>query len=303
LDLKILYRLGILREVIDAGSFTKAAENLGLSKSVISQHLTDLEKQLKVRLVSRSTRAVSLTEEGDPVFQCAGRILNDVRDTLASLEIHQDTPAGVIRLTASQNFAFHYLTGCISRFSELNPNISFDLVINDAIMNMIEERFDIGFRVGWIEDSDLHAIKICSFEMILCSTRKYLERHGPIRKPHDLSHHPWVGLTIFSDIRHVQLHSVSGEACQVTIVPKFQTNSGFTAKQLVADGSVIGLLPDYAVIEELANGTLVRILPQWRHRPGEISAIYVSRKQMPPRLRCFLDFLKNDVLEFFPSRS
>jgi DNA-binding transcriptional LysR family regulator len=301
LDLKILYRIGILREVIEAGSFTKAAENLGLSKSVISQHVTDLESQLKVRLVSRSTRAVSLTEEGEPVFQCAGRMLDDVKTTLASLEIQQEMPSGVIRLTASQNFAFHYLTGCISRFSELNPNISFDLVINDAIMNMIEERFDIGFRVGWLEDSDLHAVKICSFEMMLCAARKYLERHGPLRKPHDLGHHPWVVITIFSDIRHVQLHNASGEVCQVAITPKFQTNSGFTAKQLVAEGSVIGLLPDYAVTEELANGSLVRILPEWHHRPGEISAIYVSRKQMPPRLRCFLDFLKNDVLEFFHS--
>jgi DNA-binding transcriptional LysR family regulator len=214
-------------------------------------------------------------------------MLDDVKNTLASLESQQETPAGVIRLTASQNFATHYLTGCISRFSDLNPNISFDLVINDAIMNIIEERFDIGFRVGWLEDSELHAIKICSFEMMLCAAPKYLDRHGPLKKPHDLGHHPWVAITIFSDIRHVQLYDANGKTCQVAIEPKFRTNSGFTAKQLVMDGSVIGLLPDYAITEELTNGRLIRILPEWRHRPGEICAIYVHRTQMPPDCDAF----------------
>lgn len=137
--------------------------------------------------------------------------------------------------------------------------------------------------------------------MVLCAAPKYLNLHGPIRKPHDLGHHPWVVITIFSDIRHVQLQDLNGNMCQITFVPKFRTNSGFTAKQLVAEGSSVGLLPDYAVVEDLAAGRLVRILPEWHHRPGEISAIYVHKKQMPPRLRGFLDFMKNDVLNFFPA--
>ena len=287
MDLKILYRIGVLREVVEAGSFTKAAEHLWLSKSVISQHITDLEDLLKVRLLSRSTRAISITEEGEPVYQCASRILEDVQTTLAELEVHQEKPSGVIRVTASQNFAVQYLTGCLTRFSEINPYVSFDLIINDAIMNIIEGRFDVGFRVGWLEDSDLHAVKICNFSMILCACPGYLSRHGPIKTYHDLTHHPWVAITILPDICRVQLYDRSGTKINFEISPKFRTNSGFTAKQLVAGGAAIGLLPDYAVSEDLAEGRLIRVLPEWSHRQGEISAIYVHRERMPPRIRYF----------------
>jgi DNA-binding transcriptional LysR family regulator len=135
--------------------------------------------------------------------------------------------------------------------------------------------------------------------MILCASPNYLSRHGPIKTHHDLIHHPWVAITIFPDIRHVQLYDGSGTKVNVEVALKFRTNSGFTAKQLVAEGAAIGLLPDYAVTEDLAQGRLVRVLPEWSHRPGEICAIYVHRERMPPRIRYFIDFLKQDAARHF----
>jgi DNA-binding transcriptional LysR family regulator len=300
MDLKTLYRLGIFHQVIEAGSFTAAAEKLGLSKSVISQHVTDLENQLGVRLLNRTTRSVSITEEGSLVFQGAGEMLDGVGAVLSNIEARRGTPAGEIRLTSSQNFASNYLVGCVARFCQLNPGISIDLIISDAILNMIEERFDIAFRVGWLEDSSLHAIKICSFEMVPCASPQYLKEHGPILKPHDVSHHPWISIAILPDVHRLQLSTPSGEACNVLVAPRFRTNSGFTARQLVMLGSGIGLLPDYAIQDDLASERLVRLLPEWHHRPGDISALYVHRTQMPPRVRFFLNFLKEDAANFFP---
>jgi DNA-binding transcriptional LysR family regulator len=179
MDLKTLYRLGIFYHVVKAGSFTGAAEKLGLGKSAVSQQVTDLENQLGVRLLTRTTRSTSITEEGSLLYQSAETMLNDVESVLSSIEARRETPAGVIRLTASQNFANYYLAGSIARFCQRNPGISIDLITNDAIQNMVEERFDIAFRVGWLEDSSLHALKICDFEMLLCASPSVPESTRP----------------------------------------------------------------------------------------------------------------------------
>lgn len=303
MDLKTSYRLGIFAHVVDAGSFTAASERLGLSKSVVSQHVTNLESQLGVRLLNRTTRSVSTTEEGALVQKGAATMLEDVAAILADLEHRCDTASGLIRLTSSHNFACNYLVGCVSRFCKLHSGISVDLIVNDAILNMIEERFDVAFRIGWLDDSSLHAIKICTFEMLLCATPDYLERNGPILQPRDVCRHPWVAIAIMPDMRRLQLSTSNDETCNLIIEPKFSTNSGFAAKQLIVLGAGIGLLPDYAIVDDLAKGRLVRLLPGWRHKPGEISALYVHRKQMPPRVRLFLDFMKEDVIAHFPSVS
>jgi DNA-binding transcriptional LysR family regulator len=300
MDLKTLYRLGIFYHVVKAGSFTGAGEKLGLGKSVVSQHVTDLESQLGVRLLSRTTRSTSITEEGSLLYQGAETMLDDIETVLTSIEARRETPAGLIRFTASQNFANYYLVGSIARFCRLNPSISIELIINDAIQNMVAERFDIAFRVGWLEDSSLHALKICDFEMLLCASPEYLKGSEPLLEPNDISRHPWVAITILPDAQRLQLSKLDGETCILPITPKFRTNSGFTAIQLVAFGVGIGLLPDYAIRDDLANDRLTRLLPEWRHRRGAISAVYVHRTKMPPRVRLFLDFIKEDVLEFFP---
>jgi DNA-binding transcriptional LysR family regulator len=300
MDLKTLYRLGIFYHVVKAGSFTGAGEKLGLGKSVVSQQVTDLESQLGVRLLTRTTRSTSITEEGSLLYQSAETMLDDIETVLSSIEARRETPAGLIRLTASQNFANYYLVGSIARFCRLNPSISIELIINDAIQNMVEERFDIAFRVGWLEDSSLHALKICDFEMLLCASPEYLKGCEPILKPNDIGGQPWVAITILPDAQRLQLSKTDGETCILPITPKFRTNSGFTAIQLVASGAGIGLLPDYAIRHDLANDRLTRLLPEWRHRRGTISALYVHRTKMPPRVRLFLDFIKEDMLEFFP---
>jgi DNA-binding transcriptional LysR family regulator len=136
--------------------------------------------------------------------------------------------------------------------------------------------------------------------MIPCAAPQYLKEHGPVLKPHDVLHHPWIAIAILPDVNRLQLSRSNGEACNIPIVPQFRTNSGFTAKQLVILGTGIGLLPDYAVIDDLSDGRLVRLLPEWHHRPGDISALLVHRKQMPSRIRFFLNFMKDDILSFFP---
>ncbi len=300
MDLKILYRIGIFQRVVEAGSFTGAAEALGLSKSVVSQHVSDLERQLQVRLLNRSTRSISVTQEGDELCQAGSAMLDTVSTAVNRLETQQESPSGLIRITASQNLAVHYLTGSIARFHTAHPKISVELDVQDAITDLIEGGYDLAFRVGWLKNTELHAVKICDFAMIPCASPAYLARVGAVRSPYDLAHRPWVALTIFPDFDRLTLDRGDSEHLTVRLNSTFRTNSGLTAKQFVLEGAAAGLLPNYAVRNELKYGDLVRILPDWHHRPGTISATYVHRRRMPPRLRVLIDHIKADAKRHFP---
>ncbi|MCG8695276.1 MAG: LysR family transcriptional regulator [Minwuiales bacterium] len=299
MELKILYRIGVFRRVVEAGSFTRAADDLGLSKSVVSQYVTDLERRLNVRLLNRSTRSVSVTQEGHQLAEAAGTMLDAVGTALERLETQQESPTGLIRITASQNLAVTYLTGAIARFCDRFPDISVEIDANDLIENIIESGYDLAFRIGWLKETELHAVRICDFEMIPCAAPSFLKQGGRVRSPYDLAYRPWVALTNFSDFDRLSLTSNGGDSVSVRIDAAFRTNSGLTAKQFVAEGAAAGLLPDYAVRNELERGEIVRLLPEWTHRPGAISATYVHRRRMPPRLRAFIDHLKKDAGAYF----
>lgn len=299
MELKNLYRIGIFRKVVECGSFTRAAAELRLSKSAVSQHVKELEADLDVRLLNRSTRSVTATQEGFRLAEVAGEMLTRIGGALQDLEHEHVQPTGLVRLTASHNFGAAYLVGAVLRFRRAQPRIEVELHSSDAIVNIMETGHDVAFRIGWLKSSDMHALKICEFELVPCASPHYLDAHGPVRSPRDLSLRPWVSLTILPDFDRVVLTGDDGEDASVPVTPVLRTNSGFTARRMVLGGDYAGLLPSYAVREDLQAGRLVRLLPGWRHRPGEIAAIYSHRTRMPPRLRAFLDFVKEDAREHF----
>jgi DNA-binding transcriptional LysR family regulator len=163
---------------------------------------------------------------------------------------------------------------------------------------MIDAGYDVAFRIGWLKATELHAIRLCNFEMLPCASADHLEKYGPIASPLDLALRPWVAITVMSDFDHVTLTSGEGREMSIKVTPALRSNSGLIAKQLILGGHCVGLLPDYAVRAEIASGQLVRLLPEWRHREGQISAIYVHRERMAPRLRVFFDFLKTDAKRY-----
>lgn len=299
MELKNLYRIGVFRKVVESGNFTRAAAELRLSKSVVSQHVKELEADLKVRLLNRSTRSVTVTQEGHRLADAAGKMLTLVDTALQDLESEHDKPSGLIRVTASQNFCASYLVGAVMRFHRIYPQIEVELDSSDNIINIMETGHDLAFRIGWLKSSDLHAMKICDFEMVPCASPGHLEAYGPVSSPLDLGLRPWVSVTVMSDYDRVVLMDEEGEDVTVPVTPVFRTNSGFIARMMVLEGDCVGLLPSYAVGTDLEAGRLVRLLPGWHHRRGEIAAIYSHRSRMPPRLRAFLDFLKDDAARHF----
>ncbi len=295
MNLKILYRMSVFYKVAEAGSFTRAADVLNLSKSVVSEHVRELEQDLGTRLLNRSTRSISLTQEGFRLADAAGKILQLFEVALGELEQKQARPSGLIRVTASHNFVSFYLAAAMLRFRELHPNVEIEIDAADSITNIVETGHDVAFRIGWLKSSDLYAMKICAFSMIPCAAPEHLERFGPVESPLDMAMRPWVALTIMSDFDRIVLTAKNGEDITLPISPTLRTNSGLTARQIVLSGSCIGLLPDYAVRDDIATGRLIRLVPEWSHRPGEISATYAHKQGMSQRLRAFLDFLRADT--------
>jgi DNA-binding transcriptional LysR family regulator len=295
MNLKILYRMSVFYKVAQAGSFTQAADELHLSKSVVSEHVRELELELGVRLLNRSTRSISLTQEGFRLADTAAKMLQLVGSTLGELEEEKTKPSGLIRVTASQNFVSVYLAAAMLRFRELHPSVEVEIDTADNITNIVETGHDVAFRIGWLKSSDLHALKICDFAMIPCASPRHFERFGPVVSPLDVAMRPWVALTIMSDFDRIALSAKSGDDVTIPISPTIRTNSGLTARQLVLGGDCLGLLPDYAVRDDIAAGRLVRLLPDWSHRPGEIAAIYAHKHRLSPRLKAFLDFLRADA--------
>jgi DNA-binding transcriptional LysR family regulator len=299
MNLKILYRMSVFYKVAAAGSFTQAADELHLSKSVVSEHVRELEQDLGTRLLNRSTRSISLTQEGFRLADATAKMLRLVEATLRELEQGQTRPSGLIRVTASHNFVSVYLAAAMLRFRELHPNVEVEIDAADSITNIVETGHDVAFRIGWLKSSDLQAMKICDFAMIPCATPRHFERFGPVESPLDMAIRPWVAITIMSDFDRIVLSARNGDDVTIPISPAIRTNSGLTARQMVLGGDCIGLLPDYAVRDDIAAGRLVRLLPDWSHRPGEIAAIYAHKQSMSPRLRAFLDFLRVDARTHF----
>ncbi len=214
---------------------------------------------------------------------------------LGELEQDRARPSGLIRVTASHNFVSVYLAAAMLRFHELHPGVEIEIDTADSITNIMETGHDIAFRIGWLKSSELHAMKICDFAMIPCASPAHLERFGPVSSPLDLSVRPWVALTMMSDFDRITLSTSAHEDVTVPISPVFRTNSGLTARQMVLESECVGLLPSYAVRQDLSEGRLIRLLPGWSHRPGEIAAIYAHKRTMPARLRALLEFLRTDA--------
>lgn len=301
MDLKILYRMSIFHRVAQVGSFTRAAEELNLSKSVVSQHVRDLEQDLQTRLLNRSTRSISMTQEGFRLAEAAAKMLQLVELAVGDLEQEQVRPSGLIRVTASHNFVSVYLASAVLRFRAAHPTVEVELDVSDTITNILETGHDVAFRIGWLKSSDLHAMKICDFVMIPCAAPAHIERFGAVASPLDLVIRPWVALTIMPNFDRIALSAPNQDDVSIPISPAIRTNSGFTARQIVLGGECLGLLPDYAVRDDLAEGRLVRLLPEWSHRQGEIAALYPHKRSMPARLRAFLDFMRADARAYFGS--
>ncbi|MFO0998592.1 MAG: LysR substrate-binding domain-containing protein [Alphaproteobacteria bacterium] len=233
-----------------------------------------------------------MTQDGRAFLEPCQRILEESERAFRNLDSVQRSPEGTIRLTLSYNLALSFVIDRLAKFRTIHPRIELDVVVEDAFLNVIEERIDVALRTGWNTDSGLYAVTLASFRMILCLAPALLADHAPPKRPDDLLTVPWISSTNLANPDRLVLAHGSGQRRTIKLVPAIKTNSGIATRAFVERGAGLGLLPDYAAAEGLASGALIHVLPDWRVRDGAIVAVFPHRSPMPRRTRVLIDFLK-----------
>ena len=285
-----LKRIGVFTRVVETKSFSEAARQLGVAKSAVSKQIAQLEKEVGIRLLNRSTRSLSLTEAGEIFYRHSAEIVSRTKIALNELREYQNQPTGTLRISSPISYGTKHLVPVIKELRALYPLLKIDLLLEDRIINMVEEGVDLAIRIGWLQDSNLVAKKICESPVVVFASPEYLAQKGKPKTPEDLQQHSWIGLSILKSPLKWQFEK-SGQPYNVQLQSALKSNSVEAVIALAKSGQGISALSQYAIQDNINNGTLQPILSDYQLKPSGIYAVYPHREHVPPKVRIFIDFL------------
>jgi DNA-binding transcriptional LysR family regulator len=290
-----LNRLAVFVALVRAGSFTAAAEALGMTKAMVSQHVARLERELGVTLLLRSTRRMTLTEAGNTFHAACVRILAEAEAAIEQAGRGQEKPSGTLRLTATGDYGTAVIAPVLADFLRANPQLQVDLVLADHVSDLIAERFDLAIRMGRLRDSNLRSARLSGFRQLVVAAPAYLASHAEPRTLADLAGHDWVALALLSSPLRWTFSAPDGSRRTVRMRQVAQANNVAAAHALVRYGAGVSVLPDYLVTEDVREGRLVVLLAQYSLPECGIYAVYPGR-QPPAKVRAFIDFLRERLV-------
>jgi DNA-binding transcriptional LysR family regulator len=276
--------------VVDAGSFVKAAEALGSSKAAVSRYVGELEARLGVRLMQRTTRRLSLTEEGQVFYARCKDLLADVDEAEAEITSRSATASGLLRVNAPFTYGILHLAPLWGEFRALYPGVHLDITLADRLVDLVEEGYDMAIRIATLPSSTLISRRLASTRMVLCVSPAYLKAHGKPRHPSDLADHATLSYSYWSTKDEWPFEGPEGHV-SVKTRPWMHSNSGETCRAVALAGQGIVLQPLFLVADDLKAGTLVELMPKYRSIELGIYAIYPTRKHVAPKVRALVDFL------------
>jgi DNA-binding transcriptional LysR family regulator len=276
--------------VVDKGSFIGAADPLGMSKAAISRYVSGLEDRLGVRLLHRTTRRLSLTDEGRQFYHQAREVLTMMDAAEESVSSSAPEPSGILRINAPVSFGVIHLAPVWAEFMQLYPKIELDISLNDRIVDLVEDGFDAAVRIARLENSSLVGRRLASTRMRLCAAPTYLDTHEPIRALADLTKHGVIAYTNFASGNEWQFDGPRGQESVLTR-SILRCNNGDTCRSIALAGGGVSLQPSFMVAEDLRRGALVEILPEYQSVELGIYAVYPTRKHLAPKVRMLINFL------------
>ncbi len=283
--------LQVFVSVIDCGSISAAAEQLGQTPSAVSRTLARLEGKLGTTLINRTTRRMDLTEEGRFFVLHARTILEQMSELEERLSLHRQTPSGRLRINAAAPFMLHAIVPWIAEFRALYPAIELELNTDDLIIDLLQQSTDVAIRIGELADSSLHARSLgCSPIQILASP-EYLQRHGVPHQVSDLSEHCLLGFSSLDSLNQWPLRHADGDSWRIR--PQLTASSGETLRQLALAGQGIVCLSHFMTHEDIRAGRLHVLLSEANNGYRQpIHAVYYRNTQLALRIQCFLDFIQ-----------
>jgi len=289
-----LNRLAVFVALVRAGSFTAAAEALGMTKAMVSQHIARLESELGVGLLSRSTRRMALTEAGATFHAACVRILAEAEAAIDQVGRAQEKPSGTLRLTATHDYGTTMVAPALADFLQKHPDMQADLVLDDHMSDLIAERFDMAIRMGWLRDSNLRSTRMGRFRQLMTASPAYLARRGEPRVITDLASHDWVALTLLATPLRWTFTAPDGSRRTVRMRQVAQANNVTAAHALVRHGAGVSVLPDYLVTDDIRDGRLVVLMADHQLPECGIYAVYPGR-QPPAKVRAFIEHMRATV--------
>jgi DNA-binding transcriptional LysR family regulator len=276
--------------VVDKGSFVGAAEPLDMSKAAISRYVSGLEERLGVRLLHRTTRRLSLTDEGRQFYLQAREVLAMMDEAEAAVSSASPEASGVLRVNAPVSFGVLHLAPVWADFMKSYPKVELEISLSDRLVDLVDEGIDIAVRIARMENSSLVGRRLASTRMCLCASPAYLSSHPPIRELSDVADHGAVAYSNFASGNDWQFEGPHGTET-VTTRSVVRCNNGDTCREITLAGGGVSLQPSFMVAEDLRRGDLIEILPEFRSVELGIYAVYPTRKHLPAKVRALITFL------------
>jgi DNA-binding transcriptional LysR family regulator len=285
-----LTSMKVFAAVARLGSFTAAAEELGISRAMASKYMNYLENNLDVRLLNRTTRQLSLTEVGSTYQERINNILAEIEETEQAITQLQTEPRGTLKIMAPPSFGSFHLARILGRYKDRYPRVVIEMILTDRAPDLFEEGLDLAIWIGELEDSDLIARKLATSRNVVCGSPEYFVRNGIPQTPADLEQYNCLTFstrTPFSDWKFM----INGKLTTLHPTGTFRSNSADPLRIAAINNCGLVQLPSYIVGLDIQSGHLQPVLKKYEPEPLVINAVYIHRRHLSTKARTFVDFI------------
>jgi DNA-binding transcriptional LysR family regulator len=279
--------------VATRGSLSAAAQAEGVAPAVIGRRIDALEERLGVKLLTRTTRRVSLTFEGSAFLEDCQRILNDFHNAEASVSLGGVKASGHVRVTAPAGFGRRHVAPLVPAFLDANPDVTISLELSDRLADIVNEGVDVAVRIGQLDDSSLVGVRLASNQRVVVASPEYLARHGAPQEPADLARHDCLTFGSYGNQARGWLFTIDGKPTPVRVSGTMECNDGAVLHEWALAGRGLAWRSMWEVRDDLLAGRLKTVLDGFAAPDNAIHAVFAQRRHLPLRVRMFIDYLKN----------
>ncbi|PDS78893.1 LysR family transcriptional regulator [Rhizobium sp. L43] len=286
-----LNRLAYFVAVVDAGSFTRAAEYLGITKAVVSQQVARLEQEVGITLLMRTTRRLQPTEAGRMFHARCVSILREAEDALGELAQARTEPKGLLRITAPYDYGTSVVVPLVTAFANRYPHCKVELNLSDSVVDLVADNMDLAIRVGWLADSSMQARRIGSFRQLLVGASSLADKIVAYSEPSDMPSLPFVANNALKEPLEWTFKRGDGGIRTVRFKADIAINTTPAVLEAVRQGGGLSIVPDFLATADLADARLVHVLPEWHLPSGGVYTVYPAARFRPPKVSAFVEML------------
>lgn len=290
-----LKRMAYFAAVVETGSFTAAADRMGITKAVVSQQVARLEREFRTTLLTRTTRKVVPTDAGKAFYGRCALILKEAEGAFAELGEVAIEPSGTLRLTAPLDYGISVVVPAITEFTQRYPQCKVDAILSDQSIDLMSGQVELAIRVGWLTDLNVQARQIGAFRQLLVAVSSWHRQVARLKEPRDIEALPFVANTALRDPTRWSFSRNELERQSVVVRPAISLDATLAVREAVLQGAGLSVLPDYAVAKDLDGGQLIRVLPHWGLPSGGVHAVFPAARFRPAKVRAFVDLLEARV--------